>query len=134
VATVCFNDPILLLAITTTQFSSVAFAIPMLLGRGHRRGISTAAARALLVAPTAFLALFLPAIAPEFNTPITYLAAAACLVTAAAYNILLTRYPVDPPFRPRPRAVPGTGEATQRSQPRVRASATHLAAEREPTP
>jgi hypothetical protein len=90
------DDPILLLAITTTQFSSVAFAIPMLLGRGHRRGISTAAARALLVAPTAFLALFLPAVAPQFNTPITYIAAAACFATAVAYNILLTRYPVEP--------------------------------------
>jgi hypothetical protein len=91
------DDPILLLAITSTQFTSVAFAIPMLLGRGHRRGISTASARAMLVAPTAFLALFLPAIAPEFDKPITYIAAVACFATALAYNLLLRRYPDEPP-------------------------------------
>ncbi|BDB44015.1 MULTISPECIES: hypothetical protein [Mycobacterium] len=89
------DDPILLLAIVSTQFTSVAFAIPMLLGRGHRRGISTAAARAMLVAPAAFLTLFLPAVAPQFDTAITYLAAAACFVTALAYNLLLRRYPVE---------------------------------------
>lgn len=94
------DDPILLLAITSTQFGSVAFAIPMLLGRGHRRGISTASARAMLVAPAAFLALFLPAVAPEFDTPITYIAAAACLLTAIAYNMLLTRYPKEGPGTP----------------------------------
>lgn len=89
------DDPILLLAIVSTQFGSVAFAIPMLLGRGSRRGISTASARAMLVAPAAFLALFLPAVAPQFDTPITYLAAAACFLTAVAYNLLLSRYPVE---------------------------------------
>lgn len=87
------DDPILLLAIVSTQFTSVAFAIPMLVGRGHRRGISTASARAMLVAPAAFLALFLPAVAPQFNTPLTYLGAAACFVTALAYNLLLPHYP-----------------------------------------
>jgi hypothetical protein len=89
------DDPILLLAIVSTQFSSVAFAIPMLLGRGHRRGISTASARAMLIAPAAFLALFLPAIAPAFDTPITYTAAAACFLVALAYNLLLRRYPAE---------------------------------------
>jgi hypothetical protein len=48
------------------------------------------------VAPTAFLALFLPAVAPEFDTPVTYISAAACFLTALAYNLLLRRYPDTP--------------------------------------
>lgn len=90
------DDPVWLLMITTTQFTSVMFAIPMLIGRGHRRGISTVAARAVIVAPPAFLALFLPAVAPGFDTPLTYVAAGACLLTALIYNLLLGRYPAGP--------------------------------------
>jgi hypothetical protein len=104
------DDPILLLAIVSTQFSSVAFAIPMLLGRGHRRGISTASARAMLVAPAAFLALFMPAIAPEFNTAVTYVAAAACFLTAVAYNLLLGRYPAELSTTDRTRTGPLHGD------------------------
>jgi hypothetical protein len=106
------NDPIMLIAIVSTQFSSVAFAIPMLLGRGHRRGISTASARALLVAPASFLALFLPAIAPEFDTPITYIAAAVCFLTALAYNLLLRRYPAEPAADERDNTRPGAAQTT----------------------
>jgi hypothetical protein len=50
----------------------------------------------MLVAPTAFLALFLPAVAPEFDTPVTYISAAACFLPALAYNLLLRRYPDTP--------------------------------------
>jgi len=90
------DDRILVLAITTTQVSSILFCIPMLLSRGHRRGISTASARAMLVAPPAFLSLFLPAVAPAFDTPATYALAAACFAMAVAYNLLLTRFPAEP--------------------------------------
>lgn len=87
------DDPIWLLMILTTQFSSVIFCIPMLTARGSRQGISTASARAMLFAPVAFVAIFMPAVAPEFDTIETYLVAGVCLAIAATYNYVLSTYP-----------------------------------------
>lgn len=85
------DDPIWLFMIATTQFSSIAFCIPMLLQRGSARGLSMTSARALMIAPAAFLCLFLPAVAPNFDQWPTYGAGVACIAVGFAYVRLLGR-------------------------------------------
>ncbi|MGQ0632526.1 MAG: hypothetical protein ACT4P1_16020 [Sporichthyaceae bacterium] len=89
------DDPVFMITFSTTVIASVLFAIPMLMRRGHRGGISTASARALIFGPAAFLCLFLPAIAPEFDRWPTYLMGGTCMAVAITYNVLLTRYPAE---------------------------------------
>jgi hypothetical protein len=86
------DDPLWLVMFATTQFTSVAFYIPMLLSRRNTRGISTVSASALVVAPPAFIFLFLPAVAPGFNRWPTYAFGIACTGIAVAYYFLLAGY------------------------------------------
>ncbi|MGQ0625655.1 MAG: hypothetical protein ACT4PP_13540 [Sporichthyaceae bacterium] len=90
------EDPIFMITFSTTVFTAIVFAIPMLMGRGSRRGLPLASARAIAIAPASFLCIFLPAIAPEFDRWPTYLLGGTCLALGVAYNILLMRYPAEP--------------------------------------